>query len=94
MAKKTEELRDLPKVDLECIDKENDIWIAKDLMPEDSILCTIEKQDLAYSATKKKFEVSPLIQDAIYTGGMISILEFNSEGYNDSNKITLVGKLN
>lgn len=82
----------LKKIELECVDKENDLYITTDLLPTDVVVCELEVNDVQYNKLKKKNEVVPETQLREYAGGFFEHIYVNSEGYNESLKLTIKGK--
>lgn len=82
----------LQKVELECIDKENDLYVAVDLLNDDVIVCEFETINIEHNKAKKKDEIVNIKQERVFTGGFFKDVVVNSEGYSESLKLTIIGK--
>jgi hypothetical protein len=95
MAKQQEQGKDKPyelleKLEIEGIEK-HDYHQVVGLNPKDKVVCTIEKERIAKDTTKKEIYLESYKQEIECVPGFFKGLLFNSEGYCEQFKLTLVG---
>lgn len=80
------------KVELFCINEELDVYEVVNLMPDDVVVCEVEKEEIEYHKAKKSNELVKIIQTREFAGGFFVGFTVNSEGYSESMKLTIIGK--
>lgn len=81
----------LEKVQLVCINKELHVYEVTDLMPDAIVICEVEKEEIEFHKARKIDVLVPIVQTREITGGLLSAVTFNSEGYCEGLKLTIIG---